>query len=55
MQVAEAYEVLNDAEKKGKYDRGEEVEPNQVPLLIVMFNYIIHSIINNIHPHDSTL
>ena len=27
--VAEAYEVLNDEEKRGKYDRGEEVFPNQ--------------------------
>ena len=28
--VAEAYEVLQDAEKRSKYDRGEEVFPNQV-------------------------
>lgn len=27
--IAEAYEVLSDDEKRGKYDRGEEVEPNQ--------------------------
>ena len=27
--VAEAYEVLSDDEKRGKYDRGEDVEPNQ--------------------------
>ena len=27
--VAEAYEVLNDEEKRGKYDRGEDVFPNQ--------------------------
>jgi len=27
--VAEAHEVLSDAEKRGKYDRGEEVFPNQ--------------------------
>ncbi len=27
--VAEAYEVLSDDEKRGKYDRGEEVFPNQ--------------------------
>lgn len=28
-EVAEAYEVLSDDEKRGKYDRGEEVFPNQ--------------------------
>jgi DnaJ-class molecular chaperone len=28
-EIAEAYEVLSDAEKRGKYDRGEDVEPNQ--------------------------
>ena len=27
--VAEAYEVLSDKEKKAKYDRGEDVFPNQ--------------------------
>lgn len=27
--IGEAYEVLFDAEKRGKYDRGEDVEPNQ--------------------------
>ncbi|CAE7382365.1 P58IPK [Symbiodinium microadriaticum] len=27
--IAEAYEVLSDDEKKGKYDRGEEVFENQ--------------------------
>ena len=27
--VAEAYEVLSDEEKRGKYDRGEEVFENQ--------------------------
>ena len=27
--IAEAYEVLSDEEKRGKYDRGEEVFPNQ--------------------------
>jgi len=25
----EAYEVLSDEEKKGKYDRGEDIEVNQ--------------------------
>ena len=28
-EVAEAYEVLSDDEKRQKYDRGEEVFPNQ--------------------------
>ena len=28
-EIAEAYEVLSDDEKRGKYDRGEEVFPNQ--------------------------
>ena len=27
--VAEAYEVLSDDDKRSKYDRGEEVFPNQ--------------------------
>ena len=27
--IAEAYEVLSDEEKRAKYDRGEDVEPNQ--------------------------
>jgi DnaJ family protein C protein 3 len=27
--VAEAYEVLSDEEKRSKYDRGEDVFPNQ--------------------------
>ena len=28
-EIGEAYEVLEDAEKRGKYDRGEDIEPNQ--------------------------
>ena len=30
--VAEAYEVLSDTEKRGKYDRGEEVSCNSLML-----------------------